>query len=548
MKKLIFILFAFNIFAQVDDTPVMQYWVGGSLDVIFSGQSNASGPLFGSNVFGGVISPSVNTGAASVFSNPAELAFLNSSNLNMDLRFPFKPSYLGITTEDIIPQKELEDYTDNFLFDDKKFIFRENAFRSDTRMNNLDIGQTGGIGAFSVAIPFANKLVLGLGFAFPIQMDFGFRLNGFSTYLKTEKQVGNNITPIDIVFNGSVLADFNFDMSTIAFSAGYEFYDNDFWKFTAGLTLNRFEADHEISLLYSGDGMMIINNTTEYFFNDENDPVIDKSKGESNNLYTRAEGRFKSTEWGFRFGTFMKFKDFPDWNFSIVYNFLPIWKLTDENAYVEGYQPKFLTGRPLGENENAFDIVIDSLDIAKPHLTEPTYNDFGKEVIVKIPSSLTLGIDFNKWGHTLSTNFIFYSKEISYEFSKYKIGKELNFGFSGGVNISLPDKYEGWWWLTLPLRIIALDFDGMLFQIFQEQTGYQSPHFRVGGGLGFGNSIVNGIADKEHADQLTNAFSFPIVVGFAIERNYILLENFDVNVLVWGFPEIFLRTSIGYRL
>ncbi len=553
-KKIIYILCfltisAFNLLAQaVDDTPVMQHWVGGTLDFKFLVQSNATGPLFGTSSFGGVISPSVNYGATGVFSNPAELAFLKSSNLMLDLRIPVRTSNLGISDNSLISEADLEKNTDSFLEDDKAFIFEDGTFRSDTKLNALDIGQTGGIGSFAAAIPFTEKLVLGFGFSFPVDLSFGTMINGISTALKTTKQIGNNKTPIDFLLNTNVYMDFKLNMSNIAFSAAYELYKSDRAHLTTGLTVNWLNAENNVRFGMATDGMMVISNSSEYYFNDPADESIDFEAGETNAFYFRAGGNYKASAAGIRFGLYYHHKAIPWLKLSLVYNHIPEMKLTDSDAFSETYQPKFLTGRPMGEKEDALDIIIDSLDITRPNLTVSKNNEIGDEVIISIPSSLTFGFDANMGKHTFALNIVSYSNEFSYKFSNYKLGKKPSMGVSAGLDLVFPDKIQGAGWLTLPIRLFYLDFDGLLMQAFSSSTGYKDPHFRIGGGLITGDGIAEGIADEQQQEDLRAGLDIPLLTGLAIERQYTILEKLRVRALVWGFPEVFLRFSFGYSL
>jgi hypothetical protein len=64
----------------------------------------------------------------------------------------------------------------------------------------------------------------------------------------------------------------------------------------------------------------------------------------------------------------------------------------------------------------------------------------------------------------------------------------------------------------------------------------------------FGTPIVSGIGKAETAKNLRDALNTPIPLGFALGRQYTIFQRFTVGVLVFGFPDLALRTSVGIDL
>lgn len=556
MRKLIIFLVLFisgNILlhAQVDDTPEMKYWTGGVLSMNLSYQANISGAGSGSALFAGIVSPGINNGAGAIFSNPAELMFLDRPQVLFDTRVGLSKNNFGIRDSDILSEETLSDNTDDFLVDNGAFNFPDGNFREDTRAGGINIGQSGGVSSFAFALPLSKKLVVGAGYNAVINLNTDILLSGMRTYIKTEKQIGNNITPIDMIINSSVTSKMDFSLSSLVLSAGYEIYKNENdLTFAAGISFTRYAASNSLNNYFSPDGMMVISNSTEYYFNDPDDNALDFEHGETNKFYWKTRGNFEAVKWGGKFGFYYYPGEeagfFSNFKFSLLYDYVPEMSLTDDNAYSESFQPKFITGRVTGDGDDELDIIIDSIDIAKPNLTVETFNPFSKEVRVNMPSSFTIGTDIKLGQHLFAFNYVAYSGEMSYEFDKYKIGKKASSGLRAGFDFKFPDKFTGTNWLLLPVRVLFLDIDGAIFQIFGKATGYKNPHYRAGVSLMTGNAIVEGFSDDDRKD-LEDILEPSLITGISLGRTYTIYDNLNIGVLVFGFPDLLMKFSFGYN-
>ncbi|MFH1526529.1 MAG: hypothetical protein ABIG69_07725, partial [Bacteroidota bacterium] len=467
-------------FGQSSDTPVMQFFSGGKMDFKLNIGMNSFGAGNGSGNFGGVISPSVRNGSASIFSNPAELGLLKTTEFFFDTKMGFSPTALGATKDDIIAPDMMAESLDEILLDTTTFIFKKGSFRKDIEVNSVDLGLAGGMTAFGIAMPINNKLTAAIGYSIVADMSFGLFISGIATSLKTTKAVGSNDTEIDIILDADVLTDISLKINQLSFALGGEVMNNRYGNLNAGISFNRYSAAENFFLDLNTNGMMVLNNSLEYYFNDPNDQNLNYGIGEQNDLYWKATGNFKATEWGIKFGTYYHYTDkksfLSNFKFSLIYDYMPQLALSDKNASNESYQPNFLVGRFMGEDDDALGFVVDSINLAKPHLTKATNNPFSDKAIITFPSSLTFGVDANFRGHTFALNLIKYMDELSYEFAKYKVGLKANIGFKAGMDFLFPDKLEGWNWALLPVRLLFLDIDGLVMQAFQSRTGYKSPH------------------------------------------------------------------------
>jgi len=547
LQTLIVSLFAFSfLMGQASDTPNMLYWIGGKLNIKLNGGINSSvGIGSGSGVFGGMISPNLNYGSTSLFSNPAELAYLKKANI-------FFESKLGAGISNMLSQSDMKKQTTDMLKDTTTFIFTPGTYRKDMEIGEQEIAQVGGLAALTGAIPFEDYFVLGGGFSTPVDFSSDLLINGISTDLASSKIVAENETKIDIILKPTILAITKLKVNRVSYGLAREVMNNQQGQVAVGFTVNRYDIRNFINLALDFQGMVVLNNLNEYYFNDVNDPSIDPAKNESNNLFFRAKGNYRDTRVGFTLGANYNPANKNNWlsrfNFSLVYNYNPNFVLSDNSALMESYQPRFMVGRFSGKGDDKFDVAIDSMDLAKPNLTKPTQNYFASEVLIKMPSTLTVGVDAKFGKHNVSLNVIKYFNEMFYQFDRYKIGKDMSLGIRGGADFVFPEELKGWSWALLPIRFLYLDLDGFIMQLFKKYTSYENPHYRFYGGMSFGDPIVDGFSDKDTRKSLRDMMDLPIPAEFALARQYTIMKNINVGVMVFGFPDMFFRFSLGYNI
>jgi len=552
MKKNIHLLFFFLIvafnnpcFSQKSDTPVMEYWSGGNMNVQFRINFNSLDGGSGSGSFGRVISPGMGTGAASIFSNPAELALIKKPYLFVDSKFK-----IGVDLKSQLNDK-IKSATTDFLKDTTTFILNQSSYRKNSNVDQSDIANGGQLGTFAVAIPVYQSIVIGMGLNYPSDILLNLNGTGISTKLSSVKKVGNNNVNIDILLNPSIDNNYSFKMREITFGAGGELFDNEAGKLIGGFSVNKYDVDQNIYLNETFDGMIVLYQSEEHHFNDPNDPNIDWANGETNNFFFRASNNASNSGIGYRFGLVYNpggwIPELSNFNLILSYDYVPKFVLTDNNAYMESYQPKFFTGKIMGDKNDPLDILIDSLKISRPNLTGKTNNYFSQQTTFIFPSSLTIGVDAKLGEHTVALNFVKYMDEYSFQFDKYKIGKNLTAGLKLGASFRMPDELEGWNWAYLPLRLLYLDFDGILMQLFQDQTHYKNSYYKISGGVLFGDAIVEGIFDKQQAKSLKDGLNMPLPSGFALTREYNVFDYVNIGVLVFGFPDLALKFGIGVQ-
>jgi len=549
----VFILFYGLCYAQTSDKPQMTYFPGGNLSIDFKMGLNTTGVgSIGGTFYGGVLSPSSGVSSSSIFTNPAEIGLIKSYSAVLDVKPGFSNGTLGLSPEDIYSQKDISKSIDDILYDTTTFVFNKGNYRNDTKINELEANFLGSVSSFSVAgkVPEVPNLYFGFGFYNPFNMSFKLFANGIKTKLVTKKVVSDNEIKIDMIISANLLNEIVLKANVFNFSTAYDFGKKSFGQLIVGLSLNQYQVNHSYLLNVDTEGMMVLYGNKEYYFNDPDDPNLATGTNLTNQMSFFQKANFNTSKWGAKIGFYY---DPGSWNpsfsfvkFNLVFDYVPKFEMTDPNAISESYQPKFLTGKFTGDDEEALDIVIDQLDIARPNLTTKTYNEFSDKVLFQIPSTLTLGMDFLLGNHILALNLSKYLSPIKYEFGKYKISKDIAMGVKLGGDFKMPFELKGWNLAYLPLRILYLDFDGLIFQLFKG-SGFKDLRYRVSTGLVFGDGAVDGITDPDQKKSLKDALDSPLPTGFAISREYTVFDNVSIGVVVFGYPDLFMRYSFEYR-
>ncbi len=544
MKILRLILFsimfaAVTVTAQTP-TPVLSRFNGGTLNLDLSFSSNFFGGGAGSGMNGGMISPTLINKSASVFSNPAELGFLKKAYATADFR-------LGLGTSGFIDNSMISSATDDYLKDTTMFIYNQSS-TNYTAVNSSAAGLASGFSSFSAAFPVTKNIVVGFGFNYPLLFNMDLRVSGIETELNTAQDLGGNETTFDMLLNTSVNASTIININEMALGVGYNIFNDEDGYLSAGLSLSRKNVVNNFDWLVKIDGSIILNHNNEYYFNNPNDPLINSEAGESNNFYWQLKGNYTDTKIGGKLGLYYNFdKDkASSWNFSLVYDYQPDFNLSDPNSFGVSYQPRFIKGRILGTKDEALDIQLDSMNISKPHLTVKKNNVFTQNVILKMPSSLTFGVDAAlESGTSFSFNLTKYFGDFLYQYDKYAIGKKTNIGLKLAGNFHLDNELEGWGIPFIPIRLLFLDFDGLLFQIFGSETHYRNSFYRVGFGFVFGDAVSQGF-DQDVSSSVSDGLGLPFPYGISLSRRYTIFDNTDVGVMIFSIPDLALKISLGY--
>ena len=196
---------------------------------------------------------------------------------------------------------------------------------------------------------------------------------------------------------------------------------------------------------------------------------------------------------------------------------------------------------------------IEALDLTRPNLTRQTHDEIGKWMIVHLPTSLAFGVDLPFGRHNLVINVIRYWGSMAIEgqygrksgqLQHYKIGKEPTWGLGAGIDFARrPDRGSVGSW-DLPFRLLTFDLDGILFELMGKGVGYSDAHYRIAGGIQWGDAIVQGL-DNTIVTDIENLLGGGIFTSLSIGRSYSLFDRLDVGVHVAGVPDLLFRYSLA---
>lgn len=555
VKKILSILLIVSSLAlaqKTKDTPTLSAWQGGTISFDVGLGLNMLGVGTGSAIAGGVLSPRLNNGAASIFFNPAELTSLTSPNIILDSRFGIGTGTFGMKGNSLLSDQQLSEQTDSFLKDSSIFLFdKVNGFKIPSKVSSGSAGFLGQLTSFSVGIPLSHGLVLGFGSYYPIDINIGLHVSDLSMKLRATRETGTQTIGIDFLLNMALTTNLLIRSNVMNVGLGYEVFNKNYGQLSLGASAKRYDVRTVLNLDMPIDGLISIQKV-EYYFNNPADRAVDFSSGETNTLKWTAHGDYRDTKWGFTVGAYYNGVRFIDsalsaLNISIVYDYAPSFTMVDPLAKSESYSPVFLVGKPGGKGKDSMQILIDSLKLSKPNLTRTTENVFSNTLSLKQASSLTFGLDLGLGKHTIAFNYVKYFGDYAMTFSDYQIGKKLTSGIKLAADFTMPPRLAGWSWLLLPVRLLYLDIDGLLFQAFQSQTGYENSHYRFGGGIVMGTAIANGMK-PETAKSLRSALDTPLPTGFTLGRQYTIYSRYTIGVMVFGLPDIAFKTSVGIEL
>lgn len=533
------------VFAQSsDDDFTMTSFRGGEVEANLRLGLNLAGVGVGSGTYGGVLSGRVSDEASGLFTNPAYLGELTAPQWAFGTRAGVSTSTFGLDGTDFISPNEVRTETDEVLDD---LSFPEDQTPTYSTVEDVDLGLKSRLSSFAANFPLHNRFSLGIGLRRTVELDFRIRASGIEAQLEADQESGNQTINIDFLTQLHGSMDAELDITSLSFGGGGYLFDNEYGRLSLGMALDRHHATHEFKIDVQPQGMIILNGSEEFFFNQVEDPNL--SQGETNRLFWKANADYDDKAWGYRAG--LQYQMPFQWlNLSVMYSDTPEFKMTDPDAFSRRFTPKFVDlNPPEGEDR----VNVDDLSLAKPNLTSAAQDSLGKSLSLSLPSSLTVGTDIGFGNHTISLNYVKYFGKLSYEgfYTDDKkeqgsilVGKNTRHGFRYGMSFEFPDRLKGWSWALLPIRLLYLDIDGLIFQSFRESTGYRNPQYRIGGGVLFGN----GVTDEDRSEGLQDVLDAPLPRGFALGREYTIYDEVDVGVMLLGFPDTALRFGLSYTL
>lgn len=535
-----------NAYAQDDDSEPSELHLfrGGFLDVNFGLNLNNVGSSIGSGAMGGLITSRVKNGALNVNLNPALLGLMTEGQVSFSSRVGLGTSMTsGIKTSlRGTFNDEIESAINDEFSNEANWTQFPETYINPTKIRDFDLGFNDEISSISFAAPINDKYVIAGSYNYPASINLDFGVTGLSAKLAQEQGTEEVAIRFDVLMNVSLLTEMRFRMSTLSIGGGMKLYESFDRKITAGATITRYQVDNTRKLKADLSGLVVVGGADERFFNNENDPNLNPELGESNAFFMDAYGSFQSTGYGAKIGFNYQLDERV--NFSIVYDHVPDFDLVGKDKIASAFLPVFLVGSGDDILKGDIEVTLDSLQANKPNLTtERDISSIVDDGTLRLPSSIKFGTDIVMGKHTMVLNYTNYLSELSFENGGQTIGKNLTYGIGLGFDFKMRDRFDsGWQLLSLPIRLLFLDFDGLLFQSLGRVTGYKDSHYRLGGNIVFGDGIVT-----VKNDGLRSTLGGTLPQSFSMGRQYTLFDKLDVGVTVLAIPDLFLKYSVAIR-
>lgn len=517
---------------------------GGYLDVNFGLNMNTLGGSLGSSGMGGLITTQVYNGALNVDLNPAMLAFNHSGHMVLNSRLG-----LGSAMNSGLNKRILNSLNASFdssitetFGDEAAWTQFPETYIQPTKVRNLDAGLRPDIGMMAFSLPVTEELTLAASYNYPLSMQFDMGLTGISAKLAQEQGTDEVAIRFDVLMNISMLMQMELQMSKLSVGGGYKLVDTPAKRISAGLTISRYQLDNVRRLQADLSGMVVVGGADERYFNNPFDPNLNRELGETNTFSMNAYGDYRSIAYGYTLG--FVYQTFNGINASLTYKKVPDFNLVaQEGAYANTYLPVFIAASGEELLQGDISVALDSLQANKPNLTtEREISSIVSDGTLRLPSSLSLGLDFKVGVHTMVFNYTYFDGQLSYKHGSTVIGKNASHGIGFGMDLLLEDRFGSFAsYATIPLRLLLFDIDGMLFQAFGDFSGFTNSHIRFGGKMMTGI----GIDTREDVDGYGDMLGNVLPQSFSLGRQYTIFEHVDVGVTVFAIPDMFLKYSIG---
>lgn len=533
-------------FAQEEETEPSELHLfrGGFMDVNFGMNFNTVGSSLGSGGMGGLITSRVDNGALSVNLNPAHLTGLKKAYIAIDSRVGVGTNFISSVNDEILStiNDELDTAVNDEFSDPESWTqFPETLIRP-TVMRNLDLGFNDEIAAIAFAAPISDKFTLAGSYSYPVSINMDVGITGLSTKLAQEQGSEDVSIRFDVLMNISLLTQMDFRMSRLSIGGATPIIEDYRKKLSVGLTLTRYNLTNTRNIQADLSGLVVVGGADERYFNNPDDPNLNADIGDSNEFFMNAYGEFEASGTGIRAG--LHYTLDKEVNLSLVYNQMPEFKLEGKNKVSSAFLPVFMVGTGDDIISGDIEVALDSLQANKPNLTtERNISDLVNDGALSLPSSLIVGLDFKMGKHTSVFNYTRYYGDLAFEHGGNTIGKATTHGLGLGFDFRMRDRFNSFGQVfTLPIRLLFLDIDGLIFQSLGRLTKYKNAHYRFGANVVLGEGIVT--VDN---DGLRESLGNPLPKSFSLGRQYTIFENIDVGVTVLAVPDLFLKYSVGIR-
>jgi len=523
---------------------------GGVIGSDFRLGSNLFGSGVGSGSFGRIQSALQTVDGAVVFGNPASLSHVTRRQIGFETRFPLKNGTFGIGPSSLVGSSPIRGETDDLL---ERLSWPDNTTPAYTQARSVTFGQPRQLTAFWLTWPVNETVGIGFGYRQPLALSSGVQLSGTNILLEGVQSGAGGPVPIELLANLELKSDLDVRLDEVSIGTGgllEQYYLGDVWW---GISFYRYGASLGWDLDFQPQAMLTISGSERYYFNDPLDPNLEA--GESNDFFWKAQSAYKGGGFGVRIGLIHRTYE-GRYGSSLLFNLAPKISMWDLKADAQAFLPVFVDmngaiDNRLPTNDDLID--IDGVDLSKPNRTRKSHDELGKQVILHMPSSLTLGVDVPFGRHNFVFNVVRYWGSVSIEgdygresgiLQRYNLGKKPTWALRGGLDFARKHRRSGFKAWDVPLRLLTLDFDGLLFDMLGDWAKYSNARYRVSGGLQWGSSLTHGL-HYSIADDLDAVLGGRLPTSIAVGRAYSVFERVDVGVHVLGVPDLLMRFSVG---
>ncbi|MDA0874966.1 MAG: hypothetical protein O3C45_07890 [Bacteroidetes bacterium] len=417
------------------------------------------------------------------------------------------------------------------------------------------IGQPRQLTAFWLAWPVSEHVTFGFGYRQPFRLDGSVRFDGMRAQLAGAQMGFAGRVGVDLVAEMAFASGGRLLLDEVAIGSGgllERYYWGSVWW---GLTAYRYHASVGLDVDARPQGALSLTGGDPAYFNDPADTQIDWEAGESNALYWTMQGAWRGSGLGLRFG-FLHRTYGERLGTTLLINVPPRLRMIDPQAVAEGRLPVFVdvAGSMQPETGETAFFDIDRLDVLRPTLTRRTRDYLGADLTLRMPTTLTLGVDWALGSHRLVFNGLRYWGRLGLEgeygrengvVQPFRLAVRPTWGLRAGLDLAGRRDEGGLGWWAFPLRILMLDVDGLLFSLMDDTIQYRNVRYRMAAGFAWGREDSEGVGSStEDAVRALMAGHRPM--SLSLGRSYDLLDRMHVGVLVAGYPDLLFRFSVAY--
>jgi hypothetical protein len=523
------------------DNPELGLWNGGYMAADFYiGPDFLNGGM--SSQTGGVFSGRAYSGAEFLNSMPSMLGTLNKVSVTINTRAGvgtwLTDSFVDARGE---LNSTIETETNSLFNDEESWIRPPGSQVISTNVTSFTAGIPAGIRNMSISYPVYNNVGLAVSYSHNVLSDVNFKVNGITAKIAQEQGTEDVSVRFDVLMNIAMNTVSNLSLRTFSVGAGGTVFESGSHEVMVGASMQRYRAQNERLINTELSGMVVVGYADERFFNNPTDPNINFDNGETNRLFLNARGNFTDLSYGYNLNAYYRLNK--KWGFSLSYVKNPSLELTDANATSEAYLPIFVKGEDLFKDEII--VELDQLEANKPNITtERDVSDLIRPLSIDLPSYLGLGIDVPMGNHTFALNYKYYTSDFRFAYGDDEFGKENAMGAGFAFDFNHTNKFKNWGWTIIPVRLLLLDFDGLLLQSMKKYTRYRNPHITFGTSVMLGDGYASGGFDESMADNM----SLPTPLGFNLGRRYTILNGIEIGFNLINYPDLLFTYSLGIQL